>query len=341
MTRTHRRKIARSVAIRRVKPNAKRKERKTQKRKPRNIVMKGGVHENLKVYVIQKKLGKPKCFIVQQQKSMTKDTIYLFFDSNMKSTEIKEFVCAAMGLGVDTVINPELEFASSEVNEFNNLFVKLSGNFLGYSLSSGNLYASDVNISKLQLKTHTTTPKIESKNGKAIIDSLILKTSTNDQDYTFSEFTKEPYFRNENFDLPELKSLGVSVMRETLLNLKTHCSQQTISRKIEELKKMVKRQENLIKVIETGAYNFPRGRDVVPGTTKDQHKELTLKKARTYVIDIQKAKNLIEEIKSDNSFSLCKSSIEDIFLKYIDGEKEFTPNESIPKMVDDTYLLPQ
>ena len=39
MTRTRRRKIAHSVAIRRVKPNAKRKERKTQKRKSRNKVM--------------------------------------------------------------------------------------------------------------------------------------------------------------------------------------------------------------------------------------------------------------------------------------------------------------
>lgn len=64
MPTTHRRKIARSVAIRRVKPNAKRKERKTQKRKSRNKVMKGGVHEKLKVYVIQQNLGTPKCIIV-------------------------------------------------------------------------------------------------------------------------------------------------------------------------------------------------------------------------------------------------------------------------------------
>lgn len=59
MPTTRRRKIVRSKAIRRVKPNAKRKERKTQKRKSRNKVMRGGVHKNLKVYVIQKNSEDP------------------------------------------------------------------------------------------------------------------------------------------------------------------------------------------------------------------------------------------------------------------------------------------
>ena len=91
MKTTRRHKIAHSAVIRRDKPSksekAKRHKRKTQKRKSRNKVMRGGVHENLKVYVIQKKLGKPKCFIIRQ-KSSPKDTIYLFFDAQLPNEEL-------------------------------------------------------------------------------------------------------------------------------------------------------------------------------------------------------------------------------------------------------------
>ena len=84
MKTTRRHKIAHSAVIRRVKPRksekAKRHKRKTHKRNTRNKVMKGGIHKDLKVYVIQKNLGKPKCFIIRQ-KMMPLDTIYLFFDA--------------------------------------------------------------------------------------------------------------------------------------------------------------------------------------------------------------------------------------------------------------------
>ena len=192
MTTTRRRKApTRSVAIRRVKQNAKRKERKTQRRKSRNKVMRGGVHENLNVYVIQK-LGKPKCFIIRQ-KTMTKDTIYLFFDSNLTVDEIKEFVCAAMGLDVDAVITPELISHKSTDNKFNSLFVKLSGTF-SYSLSSGQLinYTQFYYFTQETLTEHTS--KIAMKNGGEIIQSLESKMAKDD--YRFMEVTDDKMLKS-------------------------------------------------------------------------------------------------------------------------------------------------
>ena len=347
MRTTRRRKIARSVAIRRVKPNAKRKERKTQKRKSRNIVMKGGVHKNLKVYLIQKKPGTPNCIIIRQH-SFPKDTIYLFFHSQMTPVEIKEFVCAAMGLDIGTVITPELQFTSSKDKEFNGLFIQLSGNY-SYTLSSGQLYIYVKNpiISKIQLQSHET-PKIAMTNGEAIIESLRSKTLKKGE-YTFTEFTEGRYFNNEKFDLDELKSLFDSVMKETYKKLKKHCPDKAISPKIDELKQMISQQKSLIRNIEGRAMDFYIN-NVEPGTTKDQHKQQTVATAMRNVIDIEKATNLIEEIKSDPEFSTCKVLFEDkslewekgkdTTLEYIDGTTEFTPKDSIQQVVDDAYLVP-
>lgn len=335
MPTTRRRKIVRSKAIRRVKPNAKRKERKTQKRKSRNKVMRGGVHEKLKVYVIQKKLGSPKCIIVRE-KSSPKDTIYLFFDSKLDQTEIKEFVCAAMGLDVSADITPELQFTSPESKEFNNLFVKLSG-IVSYSLSSGQLYSSRGPISGISLQKHDT-PKISMKNGEAIIESLKSKTDTK-QDYTFTEYTQEYYFNIEKFDLGVLERFVYSVMEDTTEKLKTHCSAQPILSKIEELTKMVTQQETLNDSIDIRARIFIQEKRSTTSEITNEHKKITVKEAENSVIDIEKAKKLIAEITSDTSFSQCKGTIEDKIIEYIDGKKEFTPKESIQKMVDDAYSM--
>jgi hypothetical protein len=332
MPTTRRRKIARrSVAIRRVKPNTKRKERKTQKRKPRNIVMRGGVHNNFNVYVIQKKLEKPKCVIIRQKSRMSKDTIYLFFESNMEPTEIKEFVYAAMGLDAGAVIEPELHFTSSKDN-FNNLFVKLSGNVIGYSLSSGNLYGvTGVYISQIQVQKHDTTPNIEKKNGQAIIDSLKSKTLTM-EDCTFSEVTQEGYFNYENFYLGELNSLFNLFMRDTNRQLNDHCPELISSEKIAKLKNMVNQQTNLLLNAPEHAHDFVLGRGL--SKDKDEDKQLRIAELKKAGYDFSEAANLINDIQRDMLYKKCKGLIDSECLKYIEGTKKF---KSVEDIVTDAY----
>jgi hypothetical protein len=340
MSTTRRRKIARSVAIRRVKQNARRKERKTQKRKSRNKVMRGG-DTNLKVYVMQKPFFKPKCFIIRQ-KSMPKDTIYLFFHSKLNPDEIKEFVYAAMGLDPGAVITPELQFTSSEGKDsegkdfdFNNLFVKLSGSAFGlgsYSLSSGNLYSSTVPISERKTLKNHDTPKIAMQNGEAIIESLKSKTSTK-EDYTFTDFTEKKYFDDNKINLGELERLFHNVMVETVEKIKTHCSEQPISQKIEELKTMVGEQTKIYESVKANSNLFASGF----GKSKTKDETITQCTEIATSIDIPRAKKLIAEIKSDTSLSECTVLIKPNIREYIYGEKEFTPKESIKKLVEQAY----
>ena len=328
MPTTRRRKIARSLAIRRVKQNAKRKERKTQKRKSRNIVMKGGVHKDLKLYVIQKKLEKPKCIIVRQT-SLPRDTIYLFFDAHLDQAEIKEFVCAAMGLDVGAVITPELPFTSSEGEAINDLFIKLSGN-LSYSLSSGKLYSYSGPISEITFQKHTT-PKIDRKNGEAIIESLKLKTSTK-EDYTFTEFTDDYYFEDEKFNLVDLSSLFDRGNRDTIKQLKTHCSQLITSPKIRELKKLVLQQSR----VHAGSYNNARLFAIGNSNLKDkaEDKQNTIDEIKKAGFDFSGAEKLIDDIKRDTLYEKCKGVIDPECLDYIDGKKQF---KSVEEIVTDNY----
>ena len=312
-----------SVAIRRVKPNAKRKERKTHKRKSRNKVMKGGVHKDLKLYVIQKKLEKPKCIIVRQT-SLTRDTIYLFFHAHLDQAEIKEFVCAAMGLDVGAVITPELPFTSSEGEAFNDLFIKLSGN-LSYSLSSGKLYSYRGPISERTFQKHTT-PKIDRKNGEAIIESLKLKTLTK-EDYTFTEFTDDYYFEDEKFNLGELSNLFDRVNRDTIKQLETHCSQLITSPKIRELKKLVLQQSNVHDDSYKNAHRFA----IFDSSSKikDDDKQKTIDKIKKAGNDFSGAEKLIDDIKRDTLYEKCKGIIDPECLDYIDGKTQFKSVEEI------------
>jgi hypothetical protein len=319
MPTTRRRKIARrSVAIRRVKPNAK---RKTYRRKSRNIVMKGGVHESLKVYVIQKELGYPKCFIIRE-KSTLKDTIYLFFHSQMTPTEIEEFVCAATGLDVDTVNNLKLHSTSSENKAFNDVFVKLSGN-LSYSLSSGVLSEKQGHISDRSFKEQTT-PKIERKNGEAIIQSL--KSMSDKKDYTFAEFTEIEYFKDKEFNLGgDLEGLIRSVMDDTKQKIRNYCSSLPILPKIKELKQLVNKQLKLDDIIFSRANGF-RSQQSNEKLSKEEYDEITVATAKKYLVDIHKARQLIAEIKGNPSLLQCKTLIDDTLFSYIEGRSEFTPD---------------
>lgn len=334
MPTTHRRKIARSVAIRRVKPNAKRKERKTQKRKSRNKVMKGGVHEKLKVYVIQQNLGTPKCIIVRQTKPLSKDTIYLFFESKLDLAEITEFVCAAMGVVDSTApIEPALTIIKNRSEPLNDLFIKLSG-IRNYSIESG-LLSKSLKISEGPFTTHTIpNAKMEKLD---VIEQLKEKSKTK-QDYTFTEFTERFYFRDENFNLGDLTGLFDSVMRETAPKIRTHCLTQPISQQIEELKKMVERQLSVYLDINACARSFVVSLHT-PGSaviSKEQEVENTIAKFNKTEYDFSGADKLMDDIKRDTLYEKCKVLIDPTCLKYIDGTNKF---KSVEELVNKAYEI--
>ena len=314
MTTTRRRKApTRSVAIRRVKQNAKRKERKTQKRKSRNKVMRGGVHENLKVYVIQKKLEKPKCFIIRQ-KSMPKDTIYLFFDSNLKVDEIKEFVYAAMGLDVGAVINPELISDKSTDEKFNSLFVKLSGNF-SYSLSSGQLSR----MGNFQLLTQETlkehTSNIAMKNGEDIIQSLKSKMVKDDYQFMDVKMPKS-FFKTTDFCKLDLYKLFNFVMEKTGEHVIMDCkSDSDFISKLDELLILNNTQLQLTEIAERRAGLRLFGKGELMETEADKQHSIDVAKKelakRNTTYDNQRANDLIAAIKESPKYATCKIGIID------------------------------
>jgi hypothetical protein len=350
MTRTRRRKIARSVAIRRVKQNAKRKERKTQKRKSRNKVMRGGVHKNLKVYVIQKKLGSPECVIVRQ-KSVTKDTIYLFFVKGLPPDEIKKFVCAAMGLDVGVVITPEFK------NNSGKLIVKLSGN-VSYSLSGG-FFTTDSDgeplpISNTRFGNYIISESIETKNGEEIIKSLEEKTKTMVGDYTFTDITKNGeffkgvynVFDDEDFNLNDVLELFKSVETNTMSELNKFClvPEKPIFEKIEKLKKLVQDSQLVDDICRKNAGNLLRGksdsRSTELKTQIEESKRKTLeeiKDAKLYYSETD-ATTLIDDITKDPSYGTCIPAIQRIgygqWSEYINGERKI---DYVEKNIADAY----
>lgn len=259
MKTTRRHKIAHSAVIRRVKPSksekAKRHKRKTHKRNTRNKVMKGGINEKPKVYVIQNKLGQPICFIIRQT-MMPLDTIYLFFGSNVPKKELETFLCAALNLDNIDSIQPQLKIDEPETEltqdaadnlavgseipnttpntqEFKSLFVKLSGNF-SYTLSSGYLEdiydcsryerhqdesCHQISLSRVSLQNHKEPGKIGK--GETVINRLEAKTKEEFTDYTFTDVKSlekmTKYYHDMPFDFcfSDLRKLRNYVVRQT------------------------------------------------------------------------------------------------------------------------------
>lgn len=348
MTRTRRRKIVRSNAIRRVKPNAKRKERKTQKRKSRNKVMKGGVHEKLKLYVIQKKLGDPKCIIVRQPSLTFKDIIYLFFDVTLSQDEINEFVCAATGLDTNAVIALKLPSNKNGI-----LIVKLTvDRTFSYYLSSGFIGPNEPIPDKTFRKYANSL--VERKNGEEIIKSLEEKTNTMD-DYTFTDVTKNDklfknkafhVFRDEDFTLEDVLQLFESVKTETETELDEFClvKENPILEKIEKLKKLVENSVNVKNICTKNAGRLLRGksdsRSAELKTQIEESKRTTLdeiKSAKLYYSETE-ATTLIDDIKKDPSYGTCIPAIERIgygkWSDYIKGERKI---DSVEKNIEDAY----
>jgi len=355
MTRTHRRKIARSVAIRRVKPNTKRKERKTQKRKSRNIVMKGGVHKNLKVYVILQNPGTPKCIIVRETSTLTgKDTIYLFFDSHMNSDEIKEFVYAAMGLKTGAV---DLRLPS---NENGNLIVKLCVNISWkYYLSIGYVKNSDLIPGMTFTKCSNS---LKQENGAAIIKSLEDKTGTM-TDYTFTEIdTEHPYFNNrvyntfdhENFTLKDVSQLFQSIRKNKIPEVDKFCSapETPISKKMNLLRDLLAKQDKVHKICRILATRLLGGKsdnelwsdETQQQIADDKVKALKVIKDHELYYDLEAAQALIVAVKADPKYGICKPALDRLKRRTsIDGYHEtfylddHLKIDSVEKKIEDAY----
>ena len=335
MPTTRRRKIARrSVAVRRVKPRKSRNaKRKTYRRKSRNIVMKGGVHQNLKVYIIQKKLGKPKCFIIKKARMGFRDDIYLFFDKFLGQAEIKEFVCAAMGAESTAHIEPALDIKKSREGEaFNNLFIRLRG-FKSYSIESG-LLSSNQTISEGSFTTHTisgTDTKIEK--WEEVIKKLEEKSKTK-QDYTFDEFVDKYnyYMKSGEITLEDLNKLFDYIIKKTMSDIKEDCKGKPILDDIRKLNIMIKTQSSIENGMNYSSQLFALGKSSEKNKEQDKQNTISSARARFPTWDAEKAKELIQQIKSNQSFNLCRNAIEDemyMARSYLDSTQTFKSIEEI------------
>lgn len=353
MTSTRRHKIARSAVIRRVKPRksekAKRPKATTLKRKPRNNVMRGGIHKNLKVYVIQKKLGKPKCYIIREVSRLSLDTIYIFFDDNLPNEELKTFLCAALNLDNIEGIQPQLNILNESTDipngstgqgqTFKSLFVKLSGN-ISYTLSSGQLPKQNkVPLSKVVVTKHN--PDFKIGNGEAVIQRLKAKTEESFTDYTFTEKTPELKYDFTSFDftLSNMEILFGDIMKSTIKALTDICNKSEIMGKVNQLRKLIDRQIFL----STSALNFARMFSIGNGrvkNSKDDDKKSYIEEAnRRFPFtaeDITKAGNLIQEIKESPDYQKCNAIISDdnSFENYFNGKTEF---KTIEEIFDEAY----
>lgn len=324
---TRRRKIAHAVASRRVKPrkskNAKRPKSKTFKRTSRNIVMKGGIHKNLKVYVIQNNLGKPKCFIIRQP-STPKDTIYLFFDADLPNEELKTFLCAALDLKNIEGIQPQFNIPDeSNKKAFKTLFVKLYGNAF-YTLSSGNLPTdkfftlSDVKV------TNYTTPGFITGNGENVIQRLKTKTEK------FSGYTFTYKTSINSFCLYVLNSLFGVVMTE-------FCNKdEVLNKNLKELQMLVDKQFKLSRDANDYAHMFALGKGAK--VSKEDDKKYYIEKAKQEFTfteeDVKRAGELINYIKNSENYEKCKDIYKDIYkdgilFMYLNGEDTFKTIEQI------------
>ena len=352
MPTTRRRKVARSVAIRRVKPNAKRKERKTHKRKSRNKVMKGGVHKDLKVYVILQKPGTPKCIIVRGD-STFKDTIYLFFNSHMGPDEIKEFVYAAMGLETGAVA------LSLPSNQNGNLIVKLCVNAtFKYYLSSGYIHYTDESIPDMTFPKYSNS--LKQLNGAAIIKSLEDKTNKMG-DYTFTEIdTEHSYFKHkvfnifdhEDFTLKDVSQLFQSIREHKIPEVDAFCSasETPISGKITLLRELLNKQDKVDKICIERATSLLRRKTDNQLWSDETRQQIAADKVKTLeeikrlglYYDSTVAQALIVDINGDPSYGICKPALdrrsrhteEHHETLYLDGS--ITIN-SVEKKINDAY----
>jgi hypothetical protein len=334
MPTTRRRKIQRrSVAIRRVKPNAK---RKTYRRKSRNIVMKGGVHESLRVYVIQKKLGKPKCFIIKKARRGFRDDLYLFFDAHLDQAEINEFACAAMGLESTAHIEPALAIEKYREGEaFNNLFIRLRG-FKSYSMESG-LLSNSKTISEGSFTKHTISGTGTMEKWEDVIKKLEEKSNSK-EGYTFTPFDKKYVMDEDEITKRDLESLFDDIIQKTMSEIKEDCKGKPILDDIRKLNIMINTQSSIENGIDHLSKLFALGKSSEKNKEQDKQNTISLARKRFPTWDAEKAKELVEQIKNNPSLNQCRNaiSVNEMYTarSYLDSTQTF---KSIEEIANDSY----
>lgn len=327
MKTTRRHKIAHSAVIRRVKPSksekAKRHKRKTHKRNTRNKVMKGGVHKDLKVYVIQQNLVRPKCFIIREVTRLGLDTIYLFFDAQLPNEELKTFLCAALNLeNIDSIIKPTLIIPdeTNSVKKIKSLFVKLSG-IRSYTLSSGNLPKDRSPLSNVTVTKHT--PDFKIGNGEEVIQRLKTKTPEIFPDHTFIDETLKlnNYFRSFGFTLSDVILIFDHAIYWTQRELTRFCEEDSeLNTKVIQLRSLFDKQDKLSSAARDFARRFAVGIGHVT-RSYGADKEADMEADKNHYIDqatkdklfteedMITAKNLQSEIRQRKNYDKCKNII--------------------------------
>jgi hypothetical protein len=310
--------------------------------------MKGGVHESLKVYVIQKKLERPKCFIIKKARRGFRDDLYLFFDVYLNKTEINEFACAAMGLESTVDIEPALDIKESSNTEasnteaskeaFNNLFIRLRG-FKSYSMESG-LLSNSITISKGPFTKHTisgTDTKMEK--WEDVIKKLEEKSNSK-EGYTFTPFDDKYVMNEDEITKRGLKSLFDEITENTMNEIKEDCKSKLILDDIQKLYIMTQTQSRIRNGINSFSRLFAIGNSSETDKEKDKKNAISLAQKQFPTWDAEKAKELLEQIKNNPSLKPCRNAISkyemDMVSSYIDGTDTF---ESIKEIADASYNI--
>jgi hypothetical protein len=303
--------------------------------------MRGGVHKNLKVYVIQKRLGKPKCFIIKKARTGFRDDIYLFFDAHLDRDEINEFVCAAMGLESTVHIEPALDIKESSNSEaFNNLFIRLRG-FNSYSIESG-LLSNSVTISVGSFTKHTisgTDTKMEK--WEDVITKLEEKSKSK-EGYTFTPFDENNVMNQDEITKRNLNSLFDAIIKKTMSAIKEDCKVKPILNDIQKLNTIIETQSRIINGMDNYSRLFAIGNSNIKNKEEDKQNNISLaqKRFQTWDADISKAKELIDQINKNPSLNQCRNAISEDIMNmvslYLNGTQTF---KSIEEIANDSYQM--
>jgi hypothetical protein len=303
--------------------------------------MRGGVHESLKVYVIQKRLGRPKCFVIKKARRGFRDDIYLFFDKTLPKDEIKEFVYAAMGLESTVHIEPELDTNNPSDNKnFHNLFIRLRG-FKSYSIESG-LLSNSQRISKGSFTEHTisgTDTKME-KWGDVI--KKLEEKSESKEGYTFTPFDDENFMEQNEVTTSDLDSLFNNIIKKTMSEIKEDCKDKPILKDIQQLNRFIETQSRITREMNYSSSLFRIGKSEIKDMEKDKENNISLARKRfpTWDDNILKAKYLIVQINKNQYLNQCRivmdEGIMNMVSRYLDGRDTF---KSIQEIANDSYNI--
>jgi hypothetical protein len=301
--------------------------------------MRGGVHESLKVYVIQKILGEPKCFVIKKARRGFRDDIYLFFNATLPQDEINEFVCAAMGLESTVRIEPALDIKRSYKGEvFNNLFIRLGG-FNSYSIESGLLSNSEI-ISEGSFTKHTISGNHTKMETWDDVIKKLEEKSNSKEGYTFTPIDDKYVMNRGEITTSDLNLLFKVIIKITMFKIQEDCKGKQILHDIQKLYTLIETQLRITAGMDKYSRIFAVGNSKIKDKEKDKQHNIseTRKHFPTWDADISKASDLIAQIKGNQSLNQCRIAISEEIMRmvslYLDGISTF---KSIEEIANNSY----